>query len=303
MKKVGLVGLGDMGMGMAKNILKHGFDLTGFDLRPERLQQLSESGGKPAANCREVGEHADYVFVMVLNGAQAHEVIFGKDGLLEGLASGAVILVSATIHPAEMREIERNLADRTIHLVDTPVSGGQSGADNGTLTMMVAAKAEVFEDCKPVLDAVGQQIFHVGDHVGMGQTVKAAHQALCGAVMTATFEAFVLGVKAGADPEALSKVIGAGAAGNHLSRVAMQSIMERKFTGTGSHIGTMYKDLGISMAMAKENGVPMFTTSAAYELFQSGKSLFPHEDNWSVAKLLEQIAGITINKTSREHAQ
>jgi 3-hydroxyisobutyrate dehydrogenase-like beta-hydroxyacid dehydrogenase len=296
MKKVGLVGLGDMGIGMAKNILKNGFELTGFDLQEERLQMLSQLGGKPATSCREVAENSDAVFVMVLNGQQVKEVILGEQGLLQGLKPGSTIIVSATIHPSEIREVEPPVVKKGINLIDTPVSGGKSGADNGTLTMMAAAKKEVFEDCKEVLETVGQNIYHVGEEIGMGQTVKASLQALIGASFTAIFESLVLGVKAGVKAETLYEVFSTSAVGSPLFKNATKLIMERKFKGTGSHIGTMYKDLGISMNMAKEVGAAMFTASAAYELFRAGMSLFPDEDNWSIVKLLEQIAGTEVKK-------
>jgi len=296
MKKVGLVGLGDMGIGMAKNILKNGFELTGFDLQEERLQEFAKLGGKPAASCREVAENSNAVFVMVLNGQQVKEVILGEQGLLQGLKSGSTIIVSATINPSEVRDVEAPIVEKGVNLIDTPVSGGKSGADNGTLTMMAAAKKEVFEDCKEVLETVGQNIYHVGEEIGMGQTVKAALQALIGASFTAIFESLVLGVKAGVKAETLYEVFGSSGVGSPLFKNAAKLIMERRFKGTGSHIGTMYKDLGISMNMAKEVGAAMFTASAAYELFRAGMSLFPDEDNWSIVKLLEQIAGTEVKE-------
>ncbi len=296
MKRIGIIGLGNMGIGMAKNILKNGFELTGFDLREEQRNDLAQLGGKPAASCREVAENSDAVFVMVLNGKQVQECILGEQGLLEGLKPGSTIIVSATINPSEVREVEAPVAEKGINLIDTPVSGGKSGAENGTLTMMAAAKKEVFEDCKVVLEAVGQNIYHVGEEIGTGQTTKAALQALIGASFTAIFESLVLGVKAGVKAETLYEVFSTSAVGSPLFKNAAKLIMERRFKDTGSHIGTMYKDLGISMNMAKEVGAAMFTASAAYELFRSGMSLFPDEDNWSIVKLLEQIAGTEVKK-------
>jgi len=294
MKKVGLIGLGDMGIGLAGNILKNGFELTGFDIREERLNMLSELGGKQASSPREVAENSDAVFVMVLNGDQVKQVVSGEDGLLEGLKPNSTIIVSATIHPSEVVEVEKPVVDKGINLIDTPVAGGKSGADSGTLTLMAAAKKEVFDDCKEVLEAVGKNIFHVGEKIGMGQTIKAALQAFIGASFTAIFESLVLGVKSGIKAETLYEVFGSSGVSSPLFMNCAKLIMERKFKDTGSHIGTMYKDLSITMNMAKENGVSMFTTSAAYELFQAGISLFPDEDNWAITKLLEQIAGVEV---------
>jgi putative dehydrogenase len=294
MKRVGIVGLGDMGIGLARNIVKSGFSLTGFDLREERLEILKDLGGKAASSSREVGEQSDAVFIMVLNGKQVYEVVTGENGLLQSMKPGSTIIVSATIEPKEVRVIAEPIFAKGINLIDTPVSGGKSGAEAGTLTMMAAAKKDVFEANYDVLQAVGENIFHVGEEVGKGQTVKAVLQAFIGASFTAIFESLVLGARAGVKGETLFEVFSASAVASPLFRNCAQLIMDRQFKNSGSHIGTMYKDLGISMAMAKENGVAMFTTSAAYELFQAGISLFPDEDNWSIVKLLEQIAGTEV---------
>ena len=294
MKKIGIVGLGDMGIGLTHNLLKKGFELTGFDIREDRVDDLVRQGGKAAQNCHEVGRNSDIVFVMVLNGEQVQDVVLGKDGLMEGMEKGSAIIVTATINPSEIRALEGPLSERGINLVDSPVSGGKSGADSGTLTMMVAAKKEVFDICLEVLEAVGQNIFHVGEEIGLGQTIKASLQALIGASFTAIFESLVLGTKAGVKPETLYEVFASSGVSSPLFKNCAKLIMERRFIGTGSHIGTMYKDLGISMNMAKENGVAMFTAAAAYELFRSGMSLYPEEDNWAIVKLLEKIAGTEV---------
>jgi len=300
MKNIGFIGLGNMGISMAENLIKNGFNLTGFDLSAKQLDTLKSLGGTPAATCKEVGEKSEAVFIMVLSGTQVKQALQGDTGLLAGLKPGSTIIVSATIHPYEIREIEQLVIAKNIHLVDTPVSGGKPGAAAGTLTMMTAAPQDVFDNIKPVLQAVGKNIFHVGEEIGLGQTVKASLQALIGSTFTAIFESLVLGVKAGAKAEVLYDVFSSSGVGSPLFNNAASLIMDRKFKDTGSHIGTMYKDLGITMNMAKENGVSMFTTSAAFELFQAGISLFPEEDNWAIVKLLEQIAGTTVQKSNPE---
>lgn len=294
MKKIGIIGLGDMGIGMASNIIKSGFKLCGFDLRVERLKKLQQLGGIPVNSYSEIAENSDVVFIMVLNGEQVNDVVLGDMGLINYLKSGSTIIVTATINPSEVKDLALPLQRKGIKLIDSPVSGGKSGADNGTLTLMTAAKNEDYNECKNILEAVGENIFHVSEQIGIGQTVKAALQAFIGASFTSIFESLVLGVKAGVNAETLYEVFSASGVSSPLFRNCARLIIDRKFKGTGSHIGTMYKDLGISMNMAKENGVAMFTASAAYELFQSGISLFPEEDNWSIVKLLEQIAGTEV---------
>lgn len=295
MRRVGFVGLGDMGMGMAKNLIKVGFPLTGYDLRAARLDELEKAGGKRAASCRAVGEQSDTAFVMVLNGDQVNEAIFSEDGLAAGLAPGSTIVISATIHPSEVRTLEGPLSELGIHLIDTPVSGGKSGAEEGALTMMAAAKKDVLDENRDVLDAVSKAVFHVGEEIGQGQTVKAALQALIGTTFAAVFESLVLGAAAGVKGETLYEVFASSGVSSPLFKGCAKLIMDRKFKDTGSQIATMYKDLGITMNMAKESGAAMFATAAAYELFRCGISLFPDEDNWSIVKLLEQVAGTEVH--------
>ncbi len=290
MKRVGIIGLGDMGLGMARNILAAGFPLSGFDLRDSRLAELEEAGGSPAGSARQVGEASDVAFVMVLNGDQVKEAVLGTDGLLAGMSPGDTIIVSATINPAEVRELAGPLAEKGVALVDSPVSGGKSGAESGELTLMTACKADVLERNRAVLEAVSKVVFHVGEEIGQGQTVKAALQALIGTTFAAIFESLVLGSAAGVKGETLYEVFSSSGVSSPLFKSCAKLIMERKFKDTGSQITTMYKDLGITMNMAHQAGAAMFATSAAYELFQSGISMFPDEDNWSVVKLLEQIA-------------
>jgi putative dehydrogenase len=294
MKRIGLIGLGDMGIGMARNITKAGFELTGLDLSEERLVLLEEAGGRRASSPSDVGANADVVFIMVMTGKQVEGVVSGKDGLLETMKPGSTIIVTATIHPSEARKVSKSIFEAGVNMIDSPVSGGKSGAEAGTLAMMAAGKREVWEEHQDVMNAVGGKVFHVGEEIGIGQTVKASLQALIGSTFTAIFESLVLGSKAGVKGEVLYEVFSASGVSSPLFKDCAKFIIDRRFKDTGSQIATMYKDLGITMNMAKENGVSMFTTSSAHELFQAGISLFPDEDNWSIVKLLEQIAGTEV---------
>jgi 3-hydroxyisobutyrate dehydrogenase-like beta-hydroxyacid dehydrogenase len=294
METVGLIGLGNMGTGMAKNLLKKGFKLMVYDIRDEALREMVELGAGVATSPRHVGEQSEVVFIMVLNGAQVKEVVTGKQGLLEGIKPGATVIINATILRSIMIEVAAVLEEKGIDVIDCPVSGGQPGAAAGTLTMMAAAKKEVFQRCHDVLQAVGKNIYHVGEEIGMGQTVKGALSALTGSCYGGIFEALVLGTKAGVKPEILYNVISTSMVGNDLFRDTAKHIMDRRFEGAGACIQTMYKDLGITLSMARDSGVPMFTTSTAYQLFQAGISLRPQEDNWTIIKILEEIAGTEV---------
>ena len=296
MKRVGVVGLGDMGSGLAKNLIAAGFDTTGLDLSEQRMEAFVELGGKPAATATEVGASADVVFVMVMTGAQANEVIFGDDGLVHSLKPGAVILLTATIEPAEARSLGERLAGTGIELIDSPVSGGFPGAQAGTLTMMAAGKDAVLDEVRSVMEAVGETIHRVGHEAGMGQTVKACLQSLIGSIFSATFEAAALAAKAGVGGQVLYDVISSSGAGSGVANVALENIIDRKFAGTGSHIDTMHKDLGIALEMARDLGAPLFTAATAMQWFQAGRTRYPNGDNWAVTRVIEEIVGAELHR-------
>ena len=296
MAKVGLIGVGNMGMGMSRNILKAGHELTVYDVRPEPLEILTQEGAHAATSPREVGIAADTVFIMVLNVEQVKAALLTEDGLLAGLQPGSTIICTATIGRSQVMEVAELVTAAGINIVDAPVSGGAPGAAAGTLTMMAAALKETFEASKSVLEAVGRDIYHVGEEIGMGQTVKSALAVLIGTTYAGIFEALTLAVKAGVTPETLRDVVSTSVVGNFLFRDTTQNILERNFKGQ-SNIGTMYKDLTLAKNMASECGVPLFAASAAFELFQAGKAVNPDEDNWTIIKILENIAGIEVRKT------
>ena len=291
MKKIGVVGLGNMGMGIAKNLIKNKFDTTGFDLRNSCLKELKDSGGNVASSVEDIGKICDVVFIMVMNGNQVNDVVIK---LSPGLKDNGTIIVTATITPEEIRSAHKIAKKNNIKMIDSPVSGGLQGAHEGTLTLMSAADENVFNNCKDILKSISKDIFHVGKNIGDGQTVKASLQVFIGATFTAIFESLVLGSKAGIDGKTLYDLFSSSGVSSPLFKNCAKLIMDRKFENTGSHISTMYKDLGISMGMAKEIGVPMFTASAAFELFQAGISSYPEGDNWSIVKVLEKMSNTKV---------
>ncbi len=280
-----------MGSGLARNLIDNGFKTTGFDLSEARLAAFVEMGGKPAASVREVGENADAVYVMVMNGDQAKAVILGEDGLNRSLKPGSAVIVTATIKASEARDIAKGLEGSGIELIDSPVSGGFPGAQSGTLTMMAAGSDKALEEFRPVMEAVSNTIHRVGDEAGMGQTVKACLQSLIGSIFTATFEASALAAKAGVKGQVLYDVFSTSGAGCGVTNTALSNIIDRRFVGTGSHIATMHKDLTIVMDMARELGVPLFTAATAMQLFQAGRTKHPEGDNWVVTRVMEDIVG------------
>lgn len=296
MDRVGVIGLGDMGSGLASNLIKNGFQTCGYDISAERMQSFTAIGGTACASPAEVGRTAGVVFVMVMTGAQARSVILGQDGLVSAMAPGGTVILTATIPPAEAREIGAAMDGTGIHLIDSPVSGGFPGAQGGTLTMMAAAPDAVLDACAPAMHAVSRTIHRVGLRPGDGQTVKACLQSIIGSVFSATFEAAALAAKAGVSGEVLYNVVSTSGAGCGVANTALENIIDRKFKGTGSHIATMHKDLGIVQDMARDLGVPLCTATTAMQIFQAGKTRYPDGDNWICTRVIEEIVGAELHR-------
>ena len=296
MKNIGVIGLGDMGSGLAKNLMSNGFSVFGLDLKPERQAAFTDMGGTLVDDAADLGRRVDAAFVMVMNGDQAKSVILGPNGLVEHMEQGGVVILSATIKPHEAVEIGAAMQGSGIDLIDTPVSGGFPGAQGGTLTMMAAAPDEVMVRARPVLEAVSASIHHVGTKAGDGQTVKACLQSLIGSQFSATFEAAALAAKAGVSGEVLYNVFSTSGAGSGVVNNALQKIIDREFEGTGSHINTMHKDLTISLNLAENLGVPMHTAAAAMQIFHAGRTKYPNGDNWVCTRVIEEIIGAELHR-------
>jgi putative dehydrogenase len=296
MMRAGVIGLGDMGSGLAKNLIKNGFLTTGFDLSNLRMDAFVQMGGTPAASIAEVGNNSDAVFVMVMNGEQAKSVILGENGLASHMSKGSAVLLTATIKPLEAREIDNALQGSGVHLIDSPVSGGFPRAQNGTLTMMAAATSDVLDKYATIMESVSSTIHRVGTHAGEGQVMKSCLQTLIGSIFGATFEAAALAAKAGVSGQALYDVFSTSGAGCGVANVALENIIDRRFEGTGSGIGTMHKDLTISLNMAEELGVPLLMASTAMQIFHQGKSKYPEGDNWVCTRVMEEIVGAELHR-------
>lgn len=296
MKTAGVIGIGDMGSGLAKNLMAAGLTVRGFDLQDHRMAAFSKAGGVACATPAEVGQGAEAVCVMVMNGDQAKEVILGDQGLVQTMDKGSVILLTATIKPKEAREIGDSLEGSGLLLIDSPVSGGRPGADGGTLTLMASGSDAAFAKAAPAIDAISATLHRVGEDIGVGQTVKACLQSLIGSIFGGAFEASVLAAKAGVPGQVIYDVFSTSAAGCGITNAAIGNVMNRAFEDTGSSIHTMHKDITISLDLAMDLGVPLFTASTAMQLFQAGRTKHPDKDNQAVALISEEIVGVGLKK-------
>lgn len=296
MHKIGFIGLGDMGIYMSRNMLKGGFSIKGFDISEARRDQFAKNGGVPCNSCAEVGIDIDVAVIMVVSGEQVESVMLGDNGIFETLKEGATVIVIATIGDKPMVEIARRAAIKGVEVIDCAVTGGQKGADMGTLAMMVSGKKPVYEASKPILEAMGKTIVYAGEKPGMGQVVKACNGVMSAITTIGICEALVLGVKAGVTPEVILEVVGNGTAGSYMFSHYTAKIMNREFENNGARLALLYKDINPVMELAREMGIPLHATAAANETIHAGMTRYPTQDIWAVMKLFEEMAGIEVKK-------
>ena len=264
-QQIGFVGLGAMGAGMAANLLEAGFSVTGCDRREAALEALVEAGGKAAANPAAAAEHARLLFVMVVNDAQVEDVLFGQDGALKALAPGSTVVLCSTVPAGFVRDLGVRLADRGIHLLDAPVSGGAVGAEGGTLTIMASGSAEAFAAAAGALDVCAQKVHRLGDQPGIGSTVKAVNQLLAGVNLVTAAEGMAFGVALGADPKVLFEVIRNAAGGSWMFENRVPHMLDDDFTPK-SAVDIWVKDLALVLDTGKSLRMPLPMAAAAFQV-------------------------------------
>lgn len=294
MQRVGLIGLGAMGVPMARNILKAGFPLAVWARRREAAREIESEGASWAASPADLARASDVMILSVTNSPDVEALVAGPEGLLEGAAKGAIIVDMSTIAPTVSRSLAALCATRGVFFLDAPVSGGTQGAAAGTLTIMVGGDGAALERARPVLDAIGGKIFHVGPS-GAGEVVKLVNNVLVGVIAAATAEAMVLGVKAGAEVETMAEVVGASTGSSW--QLANQFPL-RAFNGTfkpGFMTDLLAKDLGLALELGDEQHVTMFLTAVAKQLYADSQARgFGRDDYTSVLRVLESAAGVSV---------
>ncbi len=296
--QIGFIGIGVMGGPMTLNLLKAGHSVTIFARHPEKpqVQAVLNAGAKLAPSSRAVAIASDLVVTMVPNSAQVEEVVNGPQGILEGARKGLIIIDMSTIAPSTSRKLAEIAAGQGAHFLDAPVSGGSQGAVNGTLTIMVGGERKIFDQALPVLEAMGKKenIFYVGP-VGSGEVVKIVNNILVGAIAAATAEAFVLGVKAGADIELMAKIIGVSSGASW--QLANQFPI-RAFNGSfqpGFMTDLLHKDLGLALDLAAESQTPVAMTALTRQMYEMARAAgFGREDYTSLLKVLEKMADVEV---------
>lgn len=265
--RVGFIGLGIMGAPMAANLLKAGFEVTVWNRSPSRTQRLLEAGANGADSPADVAAASEVTLSCVTNSGDVEEVALGPNGVIDGARPGSVYIDCSTIAPEMARKVAAALAKRDVAMLDAPVSGGDIGAQAGTLAVMVGGESATFERCLPVLEAMGKTIVHVGPN-GAGQVVKLCNQIAGGLNLLAAAEAIGLARRAGVDPEKMLEVVSAGAAGSWmLSNLAPRAV--RGDFAPGFMVDLMQKDLRLVLDAANETHTPLPGTALVSQLFQA----------------------------------
>ena len=296
--QIGFIGIGVMGRPMVLNLLKAGHQVTIFARHPDKpeVQEVLQAGARQAPSPRAVAIASDMVITMVPNSMQVEEVVTGEQGILEGARKGLIIIDMSTIAPAVSQKLAQAAAEQKVRFLDAPVSGGSQGAVNGALTIMVGGEREVFEQARPILEAMGKKenIFYVGPH-GSGEVVKLVNNILCGAIAAAIAESFVLGVKAGTDVETMAKIIGVSSGA---SWQLSNQFPLRAFNGSfqpGFMTDLLHKDLGLALDLAAELQTPAPLTALSRQMYEMARAAgYGHEDYTSLLKVLEKMADVEV---------
>ena len=288
-KKIGFIGLGIMGKPMATNLMEAGYKVTGYDIDQDAMKTMAEKGAGRASSPKEAAKSADAIITMLPSDQIVEEVATGKDGALEGMGKGAILVDMSTISPRTAMRVAEKLEEKGMEMLDAPVSGGDVGAKEGTLSIMVGGKQEIFDRMLPVLQKMGKNVSHVGDH-GAGQVAKAANQIIVALTIEAVAEALIFAKKSGVDPKRVRDALMGGFAQSRVLDLHGQRMLDRNFE-PGGRVALHKKDTEIAMSMAKELGMYLPGTALVSQLWNT---VAAHGGlNWdhsSLVKVLELMS-------------
>ncbi len=267
MANLGFIGVGIMGKPMAGHLLEAGHTVHIYDVVPGPVKELAAKGAVVCASSREVAQKSDITIIMVPDTPDVEAVLFGKDGVADGVRSGSIVVDMSSISPIATKEFARKLSEKGVEMLDAPVSGGQVGAEKATLSIMVGGKDKVFQQIKPYFELMGKNIVHLGGN-GDGQTCKVANQIVVALTIEAVAEALVFAAKAGADPRKVREALLGGFAQSRILELHGERMLARNFN-PGFRIRLHQKDLNLALQSARNLGVSLPNTATAQELFNS----------------------------------
>jgi 2-hydroxy-3-oxopropionate reductase len=295
MKKIGFIGLGIMGKPMAMNLLKAGYELTVYDIRPEPVKEVVAAGAKESKSSKDVAAQSEVVITMLPNSPDVKKAVLGENGVLAGAKAGMILIDMSSIAPLVSKEVAAEAEKKGVEMLDAPVSGGEPKAKDGTLSIMVGGKKEVFKQVENILKVMGASAVLVGD-IGSGNTTKLANQIIVALNIAAMSEAMVLATKAGVDPEKVFQAIRGGLAGSTVLNAKMPLVLDGNFK-PGFRIELHIKDLANALDTAHEIGVPVPLASGVMEIMQAlkvdGKG---SNDHGGIIQFYEKIAKAEVRR-------
>jgi len=292
-ERVGFAGLGIMGQGMARNLLKAGHDVTVWNRTRSKADALVAEGAKVASSPAALAADNDVIIICVSDTPDVEAVLLGKEGVLDGMQAGSLVVDCSTISPIKTQEFAKILAEKGVDMLDAPISGGSEGAAKGTLSIMVGGKADQLERAMPFLSAMGKNITHVGDN-GAGQMVKLVNQILVAHSMLALGEAFLFAQAGGLDLAKTLEAVEGGAAGSWTLSNRGPQVIERDWR-PGFMIDLQQKDLRLVLEAADQLGVPVLGCSTVFHLYRTLQGLgLGTEGNHALVKALENMSGVKV---------
>ena len=292
--KIGVVGLGAMGMGVARSLLRAGFEVHACDLRRAALEAIADDGARVHAVPAALAAQVDALIVLVVNAEQTEAVLFGEHGVAGALKPGGIVMASSTVPPHLAEAFGARLAAAGLVMLDAPVSGGAARAASGEITVMASGDPAAFDALADVLNAVAAKVYRLGDEPGMGSKVKMINQLLAGVHIAAATEAMALGIRAGIDPDTLYEVISNSAGNSWMFTNRVPHILAGDYTPL-SAVNIFVKDLGIVLDSARKLTFPLPLTASALQMFIATSAAgLGSEDDSAVIKMFQRLTGIEL---------
>jgi len=298
--ELGFIGLGNMGNPMAANLLKAGYSVTVYDVNESSVEQLVRKGAIKASSPKDAAEASEIVLLSLPTPAIVTEVIAGKNGVLKGIKENSIIADLSTVTPNTIIELVPKVEAKGAKLLDAPVSGGVPGAKAGKLTIMVGGDKEAFEKCRPVFEAIGQNVYHLGE-IGSGLTVKLINQFLFALNLASVVEAFSLAAKVGVDPKKMMEILLKSSGNSYALKTRYESYISQNNFEPGFQINLMLKDLSLVSALAQDNDIPLQIGEGVMQLYRLAKRRgYGQKDVSSLLLLMEEMLNLEFPREGKE---
>ena len=291
--KIGFIGMGMMGGGMAANLLKADFEMVAYDIDPAKNERFAGLGATIGNGPAGVAQAASTVICIVETSAQVRDVVLGDGGILDGAQEGDTFICSATVDPIMVKELHNLLAEKGVKMLDAPVSGGVPRAESGDLSIICGGDADVVEACRPYFDAMSAKVFHMGG-IGQGLAMKLCNNMITQVTRVVIAEAMALGAKAGLNPQEMFDVISVSTGNSATFQAAAPRMLSGDFSPGGT-VDISYKDQELETGFAKALGVPMFMAAASQQVYQMGRAAGLNKyDGSSLVTLYEEMTGVKV---------